>query len=80
MIFNWVLGAQKTWSYLLQIENMVVEIILQLFVCIVDAELLEAVGLKVLKAKNVQNTDGQTLKKITVRTEMSTIQGNSLRV
>lgn len=41
---------------------MVVEIILQLFVCIVDAELLEAVGLKVLKAKNVQNTDGQTLK------------------
>lgn len=63
MIFSWVLGAQKPWSYLLQIENMVVEIILQLFVCIVDAELLEAVGLKVLKAKNVQNTNGQTLKK-----------------
>lgn len=62
MIFNWVLGTQKTWSYLLQIENMVVEIILQLFVCIVNAELLKAVGLKVLKAKNVQNTDGQTLK------------------
>lgn len=48
-------------SYLLQIENVVVEIILQLFVCIVNAELLEAVGLKVLKAKNVQNTNGQTL-------------------
>lgn len=47
--------------YLLQIENVMVEIILQLLVCIVDAELLEAVGLKVLKAKNVQNTDGQTL-------------------
>lgn len=78
MIFSWVLGAQKTWSYLLQIENMVVEIILQLFVCIVDAELLKAVGLKVFKAKNVQNTDGQTLKKTTVRTEMSTIEGNSL--
>lgn len=40
---------------------MVVEIILQLFVCIVNAELLEAVGLEVLKAKNVQNTNGQTL-------------------
>lgn len=49
-------------TYLLQIENVVVEIILQLFVCIVNAELLEAVGLEVLKAKNVQNTNGQTLK------------------
>lgn len=49
-------------TYLLQIENVVVEVILQLFVCIVNAELLEAVGLEVLKAKNVQNTDGQTLK------------------
>lgn len=53
-------GAQKR-SYLLQIENVVVEIILQLFVCIVNAELLKAVGLKILKAKNVQNTNGQTL-------------------
>lgn len=48
-------------TYLLQIENVVVEIILQLFVCIINAELLEAVGLEVLKAKNVQNTNGQTL-------------------
>lgn len=48
-------------TYLLQIENVVVEIILQLFVCIVNAELLKAVGLKILKAKNVQNTNGQTL-------------------
>lgn len=54
-------GAQKMRTYLLQIENVVVEIILQLFVCIVNAELLEAVGLEVLKAKNVQNTNGQTL-------------------
>lgn len=42
---------------------MVVEVILQLLICIVDAELLEAVGLKVLKAKNVQDSDGQTLEK-----------------
>lgn len=54
-------GARKMRPYLLQVENVMVEIILQLLVCIVDAELLEAVGLKVLKAKNVQNTDGQTL-------------------
>lgn len=53
-------GAQKM-IYLLQIENVVVEIILQLFVCIVNAELLEAVGFEVLKAKNVQNPNGQTL-------------------
>lgn len=45
-----------------------VEIILQLLVCIVDAELLKAVGLKVLKAKNVQNTDGQTLENRTMNT------------
>lgn len=55
-------GAQKMRTYLLQIENVVVEIILQLLICIVNAELLEAVGLEVLKAKNVQNTNGQTLK------------------
>lgn len=40
---------------------MVVEVILQLLVGIVDAELLKAVVGKVLKAKNVQNTDGQAL-------------------
>ena len=38
-----------------------VEVILQLLVGIVDAELLEAVGLKVLEAKDVQDADGQTL-------------------
>lgn len=48
-------------SHLLQIEDVVVEVILQLLICIVDAELLEAVCLKVLEAKNVQNSDGQTL-------------------
>lgn len=40
---------------------MVVEVILQLLICIVDAELLKAVCLKVLEAKNVQDSDGQTL-------------------
>lgn len=49
-------------THLLQIEDVVVEVILQLFICIVDAELLEAVRFKVLKSKNVQHADGQTLK------------------
>lgn len=40
---------------------MVVEVILQLLIRIVDAELLEAVCLKVLEAKNVQDSDGQAL-------------------
>lgn len=50
-------GAAFT-SHLLQIEDVMVEVILQLLVCIVDAKLLEAVGLKVLEAKNVQDADG----------------------
>lgn len=61
-------SCKKIWgwdenknTHLLQIENVVVEIILQLFICIVDAELLKAVGLKVLKAKNIQDTNGQAL-------------------
>lgn len=42
---------------------MVVEVILQLLICIIDAELLKAVRFKVFKTKNVQNSNGQTLKK-----------------
>lgn len=48
-------------THLLQIEDVMVEIILQLLICIVDTELLEAVGFKVLKPKNVQDTNGQAL-------------------
>lgn len=49
------------WSDLLQCEDVLVKVILQLFISIVNAELFEAVGLKVLKAKDVQNAYGQTL-------------------
>lgn len=49
----WRLAENKKKPHLLQIEDMVVEIILQLFICIVDAELLKTVGFKVLKAKYV---------------------------
>ena len=37
-------------------EDLVVEVLLELLVGEIDAELLETVGLKVLKSKNVQNT------------------------
>ena len=40
---------------------MLVEVVLKLLISIVDAELLKAVGGKVLKAKYIQHTDGQTL-------------------
>lgn len=52
---------KNVWSDLLQREDVMVKIILQLFISIVDAELLKAVGLKVFKAKDVQYTYGQAL-------------------
>ena len=42
---------------------MVVEVILQLLVCIVNAKLLKAIVREVLEAKNIQDTNGQTLGK-----------------
>lgn len=48
-------------AYLLQCEDMLVEVVLQLLVGIVDAELLKAVALKVLKAKDVEDPYGQAL-------------------
>lgn len=45
-------------AHLFQIEDVMVEVILQLLICIVDAELLEAVSLKILKPKNVKDTNG----------------------
>lgn len=49
-------------SYLLQLEDVLVEVVLQTFVGKVDAELFEAVVLVILKTENVQNSDGQDLK------------------
>ncbi len=53
------------WSeicYLLQLEDVLVEVMLQRLVGEVDAELLEAVVLVVLEAEDVQHADGQDLK------------------
>ena len=44
-------------TYLLKLEDMLVEVILKMLICIIDAELLEAVSAKVLKPKDVQHSN-----------------------
>lgn len=48
--------------YLLKLEDVLVEVMLETFIGKVDAELFKAVVLEVLKTKNVQHSDGQDLK------------------
>lgn len=48
-------------THLLQFEDVLVEIVLQFLVGIVDAELLKAVVLIVLKAKDIQHPNRQNL-------------------
>lgn len=71
-VFNMILHKVKSTTHLFQGEDVIVEIILQLFICIVDAELLKAVGFEVLKAKNVQDANRQTLE--TINTELSVVK------
>jgi len=47
--------------YLLQLEDVLVEVVLESLVGKVDAELLKAVVLVVLEAEDVQHSDGQYL-------------------
>lgn len=69
----------KKKAHLLQVEDVIVEVILQLLICIVDAELLKAVGLKVLEAKNVQDADGQALEHRTTDRDVQVDGGNERR-
>lgn len=48
-------------SYLLQLEDVLGEVVLQLFIGVVDAKLLEAIPFEVLKSKDVQDANGQAL-------------------
>ena len=58
----WVEWANKmVFPYLLQFENVLVEVILELLVGVVDAELFKTVPLKVFKPKDVEDPDGQAL-------------------
>lgn len=55
--------TEGEWAtYLLQFEDMLVEVVLQSLIGKVDAELLKAVVLIVLKAKDIQYPNGQNLK------------------
>lgn len=49
--------------YLLQFEDVLVEVVLQALVGEVDAELLEAVVLVVLEPEDVEHPDGQDLRR-----------------
>ena len=49
------------FPYLLQFEDVLVEVVLELLVCVVDAELFKTVPLKVLKPKDVKDPDRQAL-------------------
>ena len=48
-------------TYLFKLEDVLVEVILQVLVGVVDAELLKAVAPEVLKPKDVQHPDGVAL-------------------
>ena len=50
---------------LFELEDVLVEVILQVFVGIVDTELLEAIAGKVLEAKDVQHANAVTLEQAT---------------
>ncbi len=51
----------KETSYLFELEDVLVEVVLQTLVGKVDAELFEAVVLVILKTENVQHSNGQDL-------------------
>ena len=44
--------------YLLELEDVLIEVVMQPLVSVVDAELLKAVVAKVFKTEDVQHTDG----------------------
>lgn len=50
-------------NYLLQLKDVLVEVVLKSLVGEVDAELLKAVILVVFKAKDIENPNGQDLKR-----------------
>ena len=63
---------------LLKLKDVLIEVILQVFIGVVDAELFKAVAIKILKPKDVQNSNGITLKQIQrVLKQVSTICSKS---
>ena len=64
-------------TYLLKLEDALVDVILQSLVGVVDTQLLKTVWLEVLKSKHIQDTDGQTLK---IKTTNRLIHKQHIRV
>lgn len=59
---SWISWKNKINTYLLERENVLVDVTLQSLISVVDTQLLKAVCLEVLKSKHIQDTDRQTLK------------------
>ncbi len=55
---------------MLLLEHVRVEVLLQLFVAVVDAQLFERVGLKDLEAKNVQHADDGRLGRLGIHSRV----------
>jgi hypothetical protein len=53
--------TSRVWVYLFELEDVLIEVLLQLLVGEVDAELLEAVHHEVLKAEDVQHSNERRL-------------------
>lgn len=48
-------NSSVTYNLLLQCKHVVIEKLVQLLICVVDAELLKRIDVKIFEAENVQN-------------------------
>lgn len=51
-----LLDNKETYYFLFESKDVMIEELVQLFICVIDAQLLKGVDSKVLKPKNVQNS------------------------
>ena len=61
LVLETVIVASFTFLYLFQSKDMLVEVVLQLLIGKVNAQLFKAVVQKILKPKDIQNTNGTPL-------------------
>lgn len=61
-------------TYLFPCKNMLVEIVLKLLICYIDAQLLKAVDFEVFKSKDVKDADGGCLLEATVPNKSRTFK------
>jgi hypothetical protein len=58
MQMNRMPQQRRKGRHLLKLEDVLVEIVVQVFIGIIDAKLLKAVAGEILKAKNIQDPNG----------------------